>query len=89
MSSGYLYCFSNPSLPGIYKIGMTARTPEERLKEANSDTWRHDATPFIIEFTKCVENPRQKEKMIHKNITSDSFTWFNNCICTETYSKIK
>ena len=37
--SGYLYCFSNESLKNLYKIGMTTRTVEDRLKEANSSTW--------------------------------------------------
>jgi hypothetical protein len=38
---GYIYCFSNPTLAEIYKIGYTTRTPLERLQEANaSDTWR-------------------------------------------------
>lgn len=62
---GYLYCFSNPSMPGILKIGMTERTPDARLIEANSsDTWR-PPTPYIIEFAKKVSNPSQKEKTIH------------------------
>ena len=33
MSYGYLYCFSNHSYPGILKVGMTERTPEQRIKE--------------------------------------------------------
>lgn len=62
---GYVYCISNPCMPGIYKIGMTERTPNERLKEANrSNTWI--PLPFIIEFSKYVSNPRQKESSIHK-----------------------
>ena len=62
---GYVYCISNPCMPGIYKIGMTERTPNERLKEANrSNTWI--PLPFTIEFSKYVSNPRQKELTIHK-----------------------
>ena len=38
---GYVYCFRNDSMQGILKIGMTERTPIERLNEANTaDTWR-------------------------------------------------
>ena len=65
MTDGYLYCFSNPSMPGILKVGMTERTPEIRLNEANSsDTWR-PPTPYKIEFAKKVCCPNQKEKTLH------------------------
>jgi hypothetical protein len=65
MSSGFLYCFSNSSMPGILKIGMTERTPDIRLAEANSsDTWR-PPTLYKIEFAKKVLNPKQKENIIH------------------------
>lgn len=62
---GYIYCFSNFSMNGILKIGMTERTPEIRLKEANmSDTWR-PPTHYKIEFAKKVNNPKEKEKTLH------------------------
>ena len=62
---GYIYCFSNPSMPGILKVGMTERTPEIRLIEANSsDTWR-PPTPYKIVFAKKVLNPKQKETTLH------------------------
>ena len=65
MTDGYLYCFSNESMPGILKVGMTERTPEIRLNEANSsDTWR-PPTPYKIEFSKKVLNPKQKETTLH------------------------
>ncbi len=63
--SGYIYCFSNISMPGILKIGMTERTPEDRLKDSNApDTWR-PPTPYVIEFAKKVSNASQKEKTLH------------------------
>ena len=64
--TGYVYCFSNPSMEGILKIGMTERTPDIRLKEANnSDTWR-PPLPYICEIAKKVFNPKEKESTIHK-----------------------
>lgn len=59
---GNIYCFSNPSMPGIVKIGMTMRTPEERAKELYTTGV---ALPFKIEFAKKVNNPSQKEKDLH------------------------
>jgi hypothetical protein len=49
----------------MLKIGMTERSPDIRLKEANtSDTWR-PPTPYKIEFAKKVLNPKQKEITLH------------------------
>lgn len=68
MTEGYIYCFSNPSMQGLVKVGMTERTPIERLNEANiSNTWI--PSKFKIEFAKKCTNPKEKEKMIH-NILS-------------------
>ena len=50
---------------GILKVGMTERTPDIRLNEANmSDTWR-PPTKYKIEFAKKVLNPKQKETILH------------------------
>jgi len=63
---GYVYCFSNKSMPGIYKIGMTERDPTERLKEANkTDTWK-PPHPYVLEFAKRVDDPKTKEGSIHR-----------------------
>lgn len=66
---GYIYCFSNESMPNIFKIGMTTRTPEERLTEANSSSTWKPPNPYKIVFVKRVSTPLQCEKKIH-NILS-------------------
>ena len=69
---GYIYCFSNLSMPNILKIGMTTRHLNERLSEANkSDTWR-PPTPYEIEIAKKVSNPKQKEKTLHILLSKNS-----------------
>lgn len=69
MTEGYIYCFSNESMPGILKVGMTKRTPDIRLAEANSsDTWR-PPTLYNMEFAKKVTNPTHKEITLHKLLT--------------------
>jgi hypothetical protein len=70
---GWVYCISNENvrsakLPNnvLLKIGMTDRTPQERLAEANkSDTWRPPVN-YKIEFAKKVKNALKKEKTLHK-----------------------
>ena len=63
---GYVYCFSNESMEKYLKIGFTEKTPEDRLKEANSSgTWK-PPLPYKIELAKKVKNPREKEKTLHK-----------------------
>jgi hypothetical protein len=68
---GYVYCFANDSMTGILKIGMTERTPEERLNEANtSNTWK-PPSPYYIVCSKKVNNPKEKEKKIHAFLKED------------------
>lgn len=70
---GWVYCISNENVRSaktpnniLLKIGMTERTPQERLAEANkSDTWRPPLN-YKIEFAKRVKNALQKEKTLHK-----------------------
>ena len=62
--SGYIYCFSNDGMPGLLKVGMTERTPELRLNEANnSGTWTLPSYKIVI--AKKVLNPKQKELTLH------------------------
>jgi hypothetical protein len=69
MNSGYVYCFSNESMPGILKIGMTTRTPMKRLNDANaSSTWK-PPTDYKIEFAKYVLEPLKTEKQIHAELS--------------------
>lgn len=64
MSSGYVYCMSNPAMPGMLKIGYTDRSPGERLQEANvTCTWI--PLDFSVEFAKHVKDPNKKEQTIH------------------------
>ena len=72
MSVGYVYCFSNPSMPDLLKVGFTERTPDERI----SDLYTTGVpTPFVIEFAKKVINPRHKEKFLHKLLDKYTERW--------------
>ncbi len=53
-------------MPGLLKVGITERTPDVRLHDANtSDTWR-PPTLYELEIAKRVKNPKDKEKTLHK-----------------------
>ena len=66
MTEGYIYCLSNEAMLGIYKVGMTERTPEERLADANSSDTFRPPLPYKIEFAKKVLDPKVKEAKLHK-----------------------
>ncbi|WP_315922914.1 GIY-YIG nuclease family protein [Mesorhizobium sp. SP-1A] len=65
---GYVYILSNPTMPGIVKIGKTVRTPEARLKELNSATGV--AMPFKLETVVETKNPSLTERIIHEHLSS-------------------
>ena len=62
MRRGYIYCLSNPAMPGLLKIGYTEKTVEERVKSLYST-----GVPmqFVIELSKYVYEPRKKEQYLH------------------------
>lgn len=64
-TNGYVYCFSNESMPGIYKIGMTRRDIPSRLRDANKGSTWSTPTPYKAELSIYVENPHKTERYIH------------------------
>lgn len=53
-------------MPGILKVGMTLRTPEDRLTEANRPDTFKPPTNYRLEFAKRVNDPRTKEATLHR-----------------------
>jgi len=66
---GYVYILTNPTMPGIVKIGKTTREPEARLKELNSATGV--AMPFKLEMAIETNNPSLTERIIHEQLTDN------------------
>ena len=63
MTKGYIYCLSNPSfVKNTFKIGFTTKTPTSRALELYKTGL---PTPFTIEFSKQVKNPRTVEHKLH------------------------
>lgn len=63
---GFIYVLSNESMPGIFKIGLTARDPETRMKELSSATGL--PTPFKLELSWHCENLLVTEQAIHQDL---------------------
>lgn len=69
MSQGYLYCFSNPHIK-LLKVGMTERTPDVRLSEANKQSNEWTPGDFKLEFAMKVSDPASKEKLLHTHLAA-------------------
>ena len=66
---GYVYCMTNEHMPGFVKVGYTDRTPDDRLAEANGDTWSIPC--WKCEASVKVRNPRDAEKTVHTLLGND------------------
>lgn len=64
--SGYIYILSNPSIPGLLKIGHTMDTPEQRLRQLNTTGV---PMPFILEACFLVTQPSALEQAVHAALT--------------------
>lgn len=65
MSTGYLYCISNKTIPGILRIGITYESsPLEYVKQLNNQKIKY-ATPFTLEFAKKIKKPKQHELALY------------------------
>lgn len=69
VKEGYVYCMTNEHMPGFVKVGYTDRTPDDRLAEANGDTWSIPC--WKCEASVKVRNPRDAEKTVHALLGND------------------
>src|SRR5271168_5325297 len=59
---GYVYILSNPSMPGLVKIGKTTTAPSQRMQELHSTGV---PTPFELEFAVEVADCHASERAAH------------------------
>ena len=64
---GFIYILSNPSHPGLLKIGQTGKDPEERRKELGSTGVVED---FVLEYRALSEDYASIEREIHRALAS-------------------
>lgn len=69
---GFIYIMSNKSMPGIIKIGMSTKVPEERAKELSSET--SAPTAFVVEYYAFFEEMEKAEKQIHQKLKEFHFS---------------
>lgn len=86
LMAGHVYILSNPSMPGIYKIGSTKHHPAERARDLSSHTGV--PTPFKVEYYLYANAYQQIEQAAHGELYQykqgkEFFAWdLKNCIIT-------
>jgi hypothetical protein len=63
---GYLYILTNPSMPGLVKIGITTRSVADRASELNAATGV--PAKFNIEAYFESSDPRLHESSVHRSL---------------------
>lgn len=65
VSVGYIYVLTNPSIPGLVKIGYTNRDVKERVDELSGSTGV--PTAFLIEYYCLTRDVENVEIEVHKH----------------------
>ncbi len=66
MEQGWVYVLVNSSMPGIAKVGRTARAPQDRAMELSGVTGV--ATPFIVAYEQEFADSHAAERAIHAEL---------------------
>ena len=70
MSKGYVYVLSNEFMPGLLKIGMTTRSPEDRAKQIGDATGV--PVPFKVEHSVLCPDCVSAEASVHDLLDEQS-----------------
>lgn len=69
--SQWVYVLTNPTMPGLCKIGFTKNKPSERVKQINAATGV--ALDFVVEWAYPCFNAHDVEKQVHKYLEDNGF----------------
>lgn len=64
---GFLYVLTNPTMPGVVKVGQTERHPQIRATELSTSSGI--PTPFIVEFFIEVTDAVKAEQLVHSELS--------------------
>lgn len=64
---GWVYVLSNPSMPGMYKIGLTRLHPKQRAGQLSKSSG--SPTDFVVEAKFISADPERDEKIIHESLS--------------------
>jgi hypothetical protein len=64
MPYGFVYCLGNPAMPGLYKIGQTSRSPQQRAVDLSASTGVPQ--PFYVVGYIEIESPEWWERRFHQ-----------------------
>jgi len=64
---GWVYVLSNPSMPGMYKIGLTRIHPNQRAGQLSKSSG--SPTDFVVEAKFISADPERDEKIIHESLS--------------------
>ena len=67
----WVYVLSNPTMPGLCKIGFTKNKPSERVKQINAATGV--ALDFVVEWAFPCFNAHDVEKQVHRYLEDNGF----------------
>ena len=71
VGSQWVYVLTNPTMPGLCKIGFTKNKPSERVKQINAGTGV--AMDFVVEWAFPCFNAHDVEKQVHKYLEDNGF----------------
>lgn len=64
---GYVYIVSNPSIPGLLKIGYTMDAPEQRVRQLGTTGV---PLPFVLEACFLIAEPERLERALHAELAA-------------------
>jgi hypothetical protein len=73
---GYVYLLINHAMPGLVKVGLTNRSPGERVAELSSATGV--PTPFELVYDVLVPDSLEAEQFIHSHLTALGYRLTDN-----------